>query len=415
MSGRAILHCDLNNFYASVEAVLHPELKGVPLAVCGAVEDRHGIVLAKSNPAKAYGVKTGDTVWQAKLKCPSIIILDKPNYAEYSRYSKIVREIYKRYTDRVEPFGIDECWLDITASTGLFGDPFTIAEKIRNAVREETGLTISVGVSFTKILAKLGSDLKKPDATTVISKDNFKRLVFPLPVGDLLGVGKRTAEKLNKYNILTIGDLASADTDFLVSKFGVNGTRLHIYANGMDCEEVALCGTSDAPKSIGNGTTTSEDIKSMEDAEAVIYALAETVATRMRKANVIGKGVSVSVRDMLLNTMGRQAQLPDYTDNASIIARQASELLATFYDFRIPLRTITVTVFSLLDYEEKPISLFDNEGEKMRHLDRTLDALRERFGKSALKRAINIESVFDYDTHELDTEVGTFCRPDGSV
>ncbi|EKC56817.1 Nucleotidyltransferase/DNA polymerase involved in DNA repair, partial [human gut metagenome] len=230
--------CDMNNFYASVECMLNPALKEYPVAVCGSVEERHGIVLAKNYKAKAFDVKTGDTVWQAQQKCRDLVIVP-PHYEEYIKYSKLARSVYERYTDQVEPYGMDECWLDITGTGSLFGSPVEVANKIRETIKFELGLTISVGVSFNKIFAKLGSDMKKPDAVTVIPKDTFREKIWKLPSADLLGVGRATQRTLDSYGIRTIGALAQTDPEFLRSVLEKNGVALWNYANGNDLSLVA--------------------------------------------------------------------------------------------------------------------------------------------------------------------------------
>lgn len=228
----------MNNFYASVECMLNPKLKGHPVAVCGSTEERHGIVLAKNYEAKAYGIQTGESTYQAQQKCKDLIVV-KPHYEQYIKYSKLAREIYNEYTDLVEPFGMDECWLDVTGSTVLFGTGYDIAEKIRTEIKFKLGLTVSIGVSFNKIFAKLGSDMKKPDAITVIEKSSFKNKIWQLPASDLLGVGKATKKKLNYYGIYTIEDLAKSSPDFLKSIIGKNGILLWKYANGTENSSVA--------------------------------------------------------------------------------------------------------------------------------------------------------------------------------
>ena len=234
---KSILHCDMNNFYASVECVLNPKLVSSPIAVCGSKEERHGIVLAKNYLAKDFGVKTGDTIWQAKNKCPNIIIIDNPHFDMYSYYSKRAIDIYKKYTDKIESMGLDECWLDVTNSIKLFGKPVDIANTLRETIKSELRLTISVGVSFNKTFAKLGSDLKKPDATTVISKNNYKDIVWPLPISDLLFVGRKTKQLLNKNYIYTIGDIANSKPERLKKLLGKNGITLYNEANGLDDDE----------------------------------------------------------------------------------------------------------------------------------------------------------------------------------
>ena len=284
-----ILHCDLNNFYASVECLLNPCLKGYCVAVTGDQDMRHGIVLAKSNEAKAMGVKTAEAIWQARKKCPDLICVP-PHYNAYVEYSKKVKEIYARYSDRVEAFSLDECWIDVTDTLPLLGkDGKQTADEIRETVKKETGLTISVGVSFTKSFAKLGSDMKKPDATTVITKENFRKTVWNLDVADMIMIGRKTAEKLNKYNIFTIGQLAKADDWLMKDLFGVNGIKILDAANGRDFTPVALSHEERDIKSVGHGTTAAKDVGTYEDASNIIYFLCEMISTRMRRYKVKGK------------------------------------------------------------------------------------------------------------------------------
>lgn len=250
---RVILHCDMNNFYASVECMLNPELKNKPVAVCGSVEERHGIVLAKNYAAKAFGVSTGEAIWQAKQKCQDLVIVE-PHYEQYMKFSKLARGIYGRYTDQIEPYGMDECWLDVTGS-GCMGTGFEIADEIRRTVKFELGLTISAGVSFNKIFAKLGSDMKKPDAITCIEADSFQEKIWCLPASDLLGVGRATEKVLSGYGIHTIGELAATSDDFLKCRLGKNGLAIKKYANGLDDSPVMRSDYVSPVKSIGHGIT----------------------------------------------------------------------------------------------------------------------------------------------------------------
>jgi DNA polymerase-4 len=280
---RTILHCDLNGFFASVELLERPDLRDRPVAVCGDPKLRHGIILAKNEAAKAFGVKTAETVWQAVKKCPGLVLLPA-HHEKYVYYSRLVNEIYLRYTDLVEPFGIDESWLDITGSMHLFGaSGASVADGIRRTVREELGLTVSVGVSFNKVFAKLGSDYKKPDATTVIDRDNFRSLVWPLPAEDLLFVGKAAAKLLCGYGISTIGDLAAFNRDALVSLLGRQGAQLHDYATGGEHSPVAPAGIRPVPKSVGNGLTFPRDLIGPDEIRKGLEPLSDSVAMRLRR------------------------------------------------------------------------------------------------------------------------------------
>ena len=293
---RVILHSDLNNCYASIECLHRPEIRDKPVVVGGDVEQRHGIVLAKNQIAKKYQIKTGEAIWQAKQKCPKLIVIP-PNFPLYLRFSKLARDIYLQHTDQVEPFGIDECWLDVTGSTLLFGSGEKIAEKIRKQIKYELGVTVSIGVSFNKIFAKLGSDMKKPDAVTVITKENFKDKVWSLPASDLLYVGSSTNKKLNNYCIRTIGDIANTQPEHLRKILGKWGEVLYLFANGLDCQPVASQNNNlSVIKSIGNSTTTPRDLIDDEDVKIVIYVLAESVSMRMRELVFMCKTIAFSVR-----------------------------------------------------------------------------------------------------------------------
>lgn len=302
---RTILHCDLNNFYASVECLYQPAIRGKPVAVCGDPALRHGIVLAKNNLAKARGVRTGDAIWQAKQKCPGLVCVP-PHYARYLQYSRQARRIYEDYTDRVEPFGLDECWLDLTGCEHLHGDGRTVADELRRRIREELGVTASVGVSFCKVFAKLGSDMKKPDATTVIAKDQFRDVVWPLPVGELLYVGRATKRRLERYSIRTIGDLARADYDFIVERLGKMGAVIWGWANGLDSAPVRTAGQEEIIKSIGNSTTAPRDLATEDEVRITLRALSESVAHRLRQHRLLCATVQVHMRLNNLLSFERQ-------------------------------------------------------------------------------------------------------------
>lgn len=382
-----ILHCDLNNFYASVEAALNPDLKGKYIAVSGNPKTRSGIILAKNTAAKQMGVLTGEPIWQAKQKCPQLICV-APHFEYYVHFSKRVRAIYERYTDKVEGFGLDECWLDVTHSK-IFGTPYEIAEKIRNDVKRETGLTISVGVSFTKTFAKLGSDLKKPDATTVISKENYKDVVWKLPVCEMLFIGKRTAEKLNSMGIITLGDLANASEFALKKRFGVVGERLRISARGEDAEEVRQSNVEREIKSVGHGTTTLRDMVTYEDADKVIFYLADMVATRLRRYGFMGETVHLDIRRNDLTHESKQRKVP-CTHVADDIYKAATTLLRSMWraENDKPLRTLTVSVANLSAVGlGLQTSIFEERTEKEQNLEYFLDQIRKKFGFHAITKA----------------------------
>lgn len=386
---RTILHCDCNGFFASVECLLRPELKDVPMAVCGNPENRHGIILAKNELAKKYKVQTAETIWQAKKKCPDLVLVP-PHHGEYEKYSKIVNQIYERYTDRVEPFGIDESWLDVTESLPLLGSGREIADDIRKTVKEETGLTVSVGVSFNKVFAKLGSDYKKPDATTVIDRENYKSIVYPLPVTDLLFVGKKVREVLSKFYIYTIGDLANSDKGLIVSRLGKTGELIHDYANGLDDSPVRLKSEERELKSVGNGMTFKRDLVGAEDILMGVKALSDTVAYRLRKYGFKCTTVQVHIKDPNFKTMSRQKGLAVPTDLAREISHHAMDLILQSWKMHMPIRTLTITGTNLIPahQEIEQVSLFEPTEQysrkKQEHLESAMDRIREKFGHNAI-------------------------------
>ncbi len=392
---RVILHCDCNSFFASVESVLDPSLKNLPMAVSGSTDDRHGIILAKNELAKAYGIVTAETVYSAKRKCPSLVTV-APHRGEYVKYSRLVNEIYSEYTDMVEPFGIDESWLDVTRSQRLFGTGVEIAEQLRKRVREELGITISVGVSFNKVFAKLGSDYKKPDATTVISRDNFKDIVYPLPASDLLFVGSGTSASLKTLGIKTIGELAEFDEELLTRKLGKVGRMLSIYARGLDDSPVIPASQAEPVKSISNGHTFKRDLLSLEECKRGIYVLCEEVGMRLRLGGFRCNTVSITVKDSSFVSVQRQRGISPSSDIGAEIAEVAFSLLGECYREGNPIRSITVGVSGLVlrELEMEQLDFFGSENEEERARNRkreeTVDIIRNRFGEDAIFRGFNL-------------------------
>ncbi|WP_396327412.1 DNA polymerase IV [Hydrogenoanaerobacterium sp.] len=389
---RSILHVDLNNFYASVECLYRPELRGRPVAVGGDIEQRHGIILAKNYLAKKFDIKTGEAIWQAKQKCPNLVVLP-PDFKLYLRFSQLARNIYLDYTDQVEPFGIDECWLDVTGS-GIYGTGEQIAEKIRQRIKSEMGVTVSIGVSFNKIYAKLGSDYKKPDAITVITKDNFKDIVWPLPASDLLYVGRATARKLHNYGVNTIGGLAATDPKYLRQWLGKWGDMLWAFANGLDNAPVAQYDNLAIIKSIGNSTTTPRDLETDEDVKMVFYVLAESVAARMREQGFKGQVVCISIRDTELYSFTRQVKIDHPTCLASEITNTAMQLFKNNYEWYRPIRSIGISVTDFSHGDESiQLDMFCDQGRRAEQetLERTVDWLRRRFGHFCVQRAVVLQ------------------------
>lgn len=391
LSDRVILHCDLNNFFASVETYFDPSLKDYPMAVCGSKEDRHGIVLAKNDKAKAFGVKTAEPIWQAKKKCPTLLCIP-PHYKWYAAFSKRVKEIYYDYTDLVEPFGIDECWLDVTGSGLLFGTGEEIAEILRERVKREMGLTISVGVSFNKIFAKLGSDMKKPDAVTVISHENFREKVWPLPADSMIGVGKSTMKELEKLGLHTLGDVANAPFELMEQRLGKSGIYLWRHVNGFSNSPVTNETKFPAAKSYSHGTTPSENFKSEEEIRNTLIHLCETLSRQMRRDKVMATTVSLAIRDEKLVRTERRQKLSQPTRLVEPIVNSAMELYRKNFSYLPEIYSVTIGASDLVDDDICPqMSLFaDTEKEeKMEKLESEIETIRNKFGKGAIIRGMS--------------------------
>ena len=389
MEQRTILHSDMNSFYASVEMMLDPSLRGKAVAVCGSTENRHGIILAKSQLAKKAGVKTGMVNWEARQRCPDLIMVP-PQYDEYLKYSRLAHEIYYRYTDLVEPFGMDECWLDVTDSRYQCGDGVEIAEAIRTACREELGLTVSIGVSFNKIFAKLGSDMKKPDATTVITEEDFREKVWPLAASEMIYVGRATEAKLAAYGIRTIGELAATSPMLLQNWFGVNGLALWRYANGYDQSRVMHRDFVSPVKSVGHGITCSADLENEEEVFRVMLELSQDVGHRLRVHGLMARGVQIWIRGKDLSGMQCQCRLPVRTQLPNEITAAGFRLFQERYSWSQHVRAVCIRATDLIPKSEaEQMSLFiDNEKrERRERLENTIEELRGRFGKRSVTYA----------------------------
>lgn len=396
---RTILHCDLNNFYASVECMKRPELREVPVAVAGNKELRHGIVLAKNQIAKQAGIQTGQTIWEAQQRCHGLVVLP-PDFPEYQRFSKKVKEIFAQYTDCVEDFGIDESWLDVSGSCALFGDGETIANTIQNQIYQEVGLSSSIGVSFNKIFAKLGSDFKKPMGITVITKANYQEMVWPLSVDALLYVGQATIAKLHHMGIETIGDLAKFNYGRLKQSLGKWGEYLWMFANGEDHSEVAKQSYVFPVKSIGNGITPPKDIYSISDYRLIAYVLCESIVARMREQEIMGRCVQIHLRTKILVSYSRQITLrvPIYTVDR--LLETAVSLCEQHYDFKVPLRSMSISITQLTK-RNAPIqlSIFDEAlQEEEERMDEVMERIRQRFGTFSVQRC----------SMKMDRELTTF-------
>ena len=391
---RTILHCDCNNFFASVECVFRPELWDVPMAVCGDPKDRHGIVLAKNGPAKKYGIVTAETVWQAKRKCPDLVLVP-PHHEWYQEFSKRINEIYCEYTDRVEPFSIDESFLDVTGSERLFGDGVTIADTLRRRIREEIGVTISVGVSFNKVFAKMGSDYKKPDATTHLTRENYRELLYPLPVSEFLFVGHAAEQTLSRMGIRTIGDLAATERVLLVAALGKLGGTLYDTANGMDTEPVRLFTDKREVKSIGNGRTFRQDLSDEREVRNGLLYVTEPVAQRLREHERYCQTVQLTVKYPSLKVVVRQKTLSHPTRLVSDLLDGAWELLQECWRPGTPVRSLTVTAGKLTADPDEQLCFFEEETPENRNrreqLEDTVEQLRRRYGKGSVRRCAVME------------------------
>ncbi len=384
---RVILHCDLNSYFASVECIAQPELKRVPMAVCGDPESRHGIILAKNELAKKYGVQTAETIWQARRKCPNLVLV--PPRGDYEGYSRKVNAIYQQYSDQVEASSIDESYLDVTGSRQLFGTGQRIADTLRRRVWEELELTISVGVSFNKLFAKMGSDYKKPNATTVITRDNFKTILHPLPVEAMMYVGKAASQVLRKNFITTVGELANTPVEHLARLMGVGGEALWLAANGLDDSPVLRPQEGGPVKSVGNGITFRRDLSSLEDIKAGLLMLCDSVSERLRSQGLMAGSVALHIKDPALKTISRQTQLPGAVRTARELYEAALPLLCRSWEVGAPIRTLTVTAGHLCRPGEGgcQVSLFPGEAvrqEKQEKLEDVIDGVRRRFGREAV-------------------------------
>ena len=386
---RIILHVDCNKFYASVECLHRPEIRDLPVAVGGSEKSRHGIILTKNEIASKFDIKVGEPLWSARKKCPNLVIVP-PNFPLYTRFSQDVRTILEQYTDTIEPFGIDESWIDLTGFARDFTHAEQIAHEIRKRIKTELGITVSIGVSFNKVFAKLGSDYKKPDAVTVITKENFKQIVWPLPANHLLYIGNATYKKLQSKFRYTIGDVANTEQKTLEKWFGKIGLLLHSYANGYDLSPVIKSENTPGIKSIGNSTTTSRDLVTQEDVKTVLIVLCECVCRRMREQGVKCSLVKFHARNSELVTVSSQKQISTPTDISKEITEIAFELYKTNPNSKYPLRSIGVAVsdFSLSGEDEQFDFFCDiDKKKKLERIDETVDSLKNRYGNFTIQRA----------------------------
>lgn len=389
---RTILHVDANSFYASVECLYDPVIRNKPVAVSGDAESRHGIILTKNQIAKQYGVQTGEAIWQARQKCPELICV-MPDYAKYIRWSQGMRDILADYSNRIEPFGLDESWVDISREGMSAGEGEETAHQMRQRIKKELGITVSIGVSFNKVFAKLGSDMKKPDAVTMISPENYQKKVWPLPVEELLFVGPATRRKLAWFNVRTIGQLARCAPETLFRHLGKNGLLLQSFANGQERSEVMPVDAQTPVKSIGNSTTPPHDLRDMEDARCIFFVLGESVAARLRESGLKTKCIGISARTTDLKTTTRQKVLPEPTCLTDEIAGAAMALFSEHYGNGFPYRSVGLNCSMLCD-SQGPVQMDLMGGATRRlnleKLEKSVDDLRRRYGHQAVRRGVEL-------------------------
>lgn len=411
---RWIIHSDINHCYAQIEEMMYPELRNVPMAVGGHEEDRHGIILAKNDLAKKYHIKTGESLRDAFQKCPELLIVP-PHYDDYLFYTEEVKRIYREYSDKVESFGLDEAWIDITGTEKLFHKTaMELAEEIQRRVFKELGLTVSMGLSFNKVFAKLGSDLDKKQGLAVITRDNFKDMVFPLPIADILYIGKATSSQLNERNIYTLGDLALSSKEYIKSFLGKNGEMVWLFANGYDT--LSVNSSQQVIKSVGNGITAKHDIHTIEEAKIVLSMLAESVAKRLRQSNKLGSVISIGMRYKDLQGLSRQKRVDTPTNIAQEILDMGMILLRDNWNMAIPLRSLSISVSSLVEKETYAyqMSLFNTANEEDRyeqlHLEEIIQEIKERWGEKSIKYG---HSLLDEELSDFSTQLGMDIHPPG--
>ena len=399
MKEKTILHSDVNNFFASVECSTNPNLLGKPVAVTGNPEKRTGIILAKNELAKKYGVKTGEAIWQAKQKCPDLVTVG-PHYALYEKISKEIQELYLEYTDLIEPMGLDECWLDITPSLKYLNKTGKeVADELRSRIKEKFGITVSVGVSFSKLFAKLGSDLKKPDATTEITRENFKERTYHLPLNSIIGIGRKNTQKFEKMNVVTIGDFVSLNESFVTDIMGKPGKELHQKLRGDASEDVESYYNPAPPKSIGNGTTTVVDIKSREDIEKVVAFLCEKIANRMENGNYLGSCVSFAIKTNDFKTTSHSKAVPAMRSNEDIF-KQSMFLIDEFWKYDKPIRSIRIQVSNL-----QPISHTEQLSfltEETNNLNKSIQSIKDKYGSNKIYLASDTYSFINRKNEDED-------------
>ena len=391
---RTIFHCDINNCFASIEMAREPNLRGKAIAVCGDPQSRRGIVLAKSEAAKRCGVATGDPLWMACQKCPSIVFVP-PHFELYEAYSRELRRYYGRYPPLVEPFGLDECWLDLTDNVRHGTSAEELAETIRTDIKRIFDITVSIGVSFNKVFAKLGSDMKKPDAVTYIPYESFREKIWHLPVSDLLDVGRATARRLRDVGIVRIGQLAQARREGIAKLLGKNGARLWMWANGYDDSPVLSETHTRVRQSLGHGTTLPADATCLAQLRPWIMSLAERIAIGLQGESLAGHGIQVYVRDALLRFETYQYRDDSRYEASESIAKAALGIIAQRYSWDLPVHGVGIRIYDLFDtrapYQNVLFKHFDAErNARVCRIDSVVASVQEKYGATALSRGFNL-------------------------
>ena len=387
---RVVFHIDVNSAFLSWEATRRvkqglDDIRLIPSAIGGDREKRTGVILAKSIPAKKYGVKTGEPVGMALKKCP-LLVLARPDFALYESCSKAFMDICREYTPTLEKFSIDECYLDMTGMDNIYPDIVATAHEIKNRIKKELGFTVNVGIGSNKLLAKMASDFEKPDKVHTLFNYEIEEKMWHLPVRELFSVGESTAQKLERACIKTVGELAHLDIAVLKSLLGVKmGEHLYNYANGIDNSPVLEC--RERAKGYGNSITLEHDVKSMSDAYKIILALADTTAARMRADGMKARCVSVTVRDVDFNDKSHQRKLSSATDITTEIFSICQALLNELWDMKKPLRLLGVALSDVTDEDDMQLSMFDcDKKDRERKLDRAVDSIRNKFGRDTIVR-----------------------------
>lgn len=377
------MHVDMNNFYASVECLLNPSLKNYAVAVAGNPKKRTGIILAKNYLAKIYGVKTGEAIWEAKQKCPTLICV-APNFEKYEEYSKKAHDIYYKYTDLIEPFGIDECWLDVTGSLKLFNcSPIELAKKIQNEIYSTLGLSVSIGISFGKTLAKLGSDMKKPMGLTEINKNNHVDIIKKLKIEDMIMIGRHTAEKLHNMNINTLYDLYLQNPEFLRQKFGIVGLHMHNAVSGIDDDKLITPKDEDT-KSVGNGATAVRDMTTHEEIKDFLHDLSIKVSARLRAHGFAARTIHVSIKFADFTYLSSQETKDYHFSNEQDLFKYSYGIFCSLVGNNFPpIRALRICTTNLTTKKDSlQVNLFSNT--KNEKLCSAIDNLKEKFGNNII-------------------------------